>query len=83
MLFILHARLRAHWAPGIPCALWFQKAATKSKTRAKSRRGIAELYLNVIPGRAKREPGIHRYGCSAVERIPGLRQKAHPGMTVE
>jgi len=22
VLFTLHARLRVHWAPGIPCVLW-------------------------------------------------------------
>jgi len=32
----------------------------------------------VIPGRARREPGIHNHDCLW---IPGLRQEAHPGMT--
>jgi hypothetical protein len=40
----------------------------------------------VIPGRAKREPGIHdydrEYGFPDVQlHIWGLRQEAHPGMT--
>jgi len=35
----------------------------------------------VIPGRAEREPGIHRATINAVEWIPGSRQAARPGMT--
>ena len=38
---------------------------------------------SVIPGRAKREPGIHRAAELVDKWIPGLRQAAHPGMTVE
>jgi hypothetical protein len=34
----------------------------------------------VIPGRAQREPGIHNHGSGLW--IPGLRQEAHPGMTM-
>jgi hypothetical protein len=34
----------------------------------------------VIPGRAKREPGIHTRDRWLW--IPGLRQEAHPGMTM-
>jgi hypothetical protein len=37
----------------------------------------------VIPGRAKREPGIHQAASCVDEWIPGLRQEAHPGMTLE
>jgi hypothetical protein len=37
----------------------------------------------VIPGRAKREPGIHQAASYVAEWIPGLRQEAHPGMTAE
>jgi hypothetical protein len=33
----------------------------------------------VLPGRAKREPGIHNHDWGLW--IPGLRQEAHPGMT--
>jgi hypothetical protein len=41
--------------------------------------GAADLKL-VIPGRAKREPGIHNHESGLW--IPGLRPKgAHPGMT--
>jgi len=46
------------------------------------RREIAKVYrfFSVIPGRAQREPGIHR-AAELVDRwIPGLRQVAHPGM---
>jgi hypothetical protein len=35
----------------------------------------------VIPGRAKREPGIHNRDLGLW--IPGPRQEAHPGMTRE
>jgi hypothetical protein len=38
--FILHARLRAHRAPGIPCALWFQKANFLGKTRTHRAAGM-------------------------------------------
>jgi len=37
--------------------------------------------LGVIPGRAKREPGIHSSTGSVGEWIPRLRLAAHPGMT--
>jgi hypothetical protein len=37
--------------------------------------------MTVIPGLAKREPGIHRDMNAAVRWIPGLRLTAHPGMT--
>jgi hypothetical protein len=43
----------------------------------------------VIPGRAKREPGIHNHRIYVQRQtparwlwIPGLRQEAHPGMTI-
>jgi hypothetical protein len=39
------------------------------------------LFSFVIPGRAKREPGIHFDACDADQWIPGLRLAAHPGMT--
>jgi hypothetical protein len=47
------------------------------------RRENAKVYLffSVIPGRAQREPGIHRTARLVDQWIPGLRQVAHPGMT--
>ncbi|WP_271529813.1 hypothetical protein [Bradyrhizobium sp. CCBAU 25338] len=39
------------------------------------------IHPDVIPGRAKREPGIHRAADDAEKWIPGSRQKARPGMT--
>src|SRR5215208_1866348 len=45
MLFILHARLRAHWAPGIPCALCFSEAQMYQQNSRASRRGNAEVCL--------------------------------------
>jgi hypothetical protein len=41
---------------------------------------VIESISFVIPGRAKREPGIHNHDRRLW--IPGLRQAAHPGMTV-
>ena len=46
--FHLHARLWVQRAPGIPCALYCQERRNSfCKTRAKSRREIAESYLNL------------------------------------
>src|SRR5216117_1166520 len=42
LCFISHARLRAHQAPGIPCALCFSWANGSCKTSGASRREIAE-----------------------------------------
>ena len=47
------------------------------------RREIANAHSVVIPGRAKREPGIHWAAEQVLKWIPGLRQVAHPGMTRE
>jgi hypothetical protein len=66
--YFFHARLRAHRAPGIPCALSF-KGSTKNKTRAKLRREKAEVCFAVIPGRAK-------------HRTRNLVLAHHAGMTV-
>src|SRR5258706_15446980 len=44
-LFLLRARLRVHWAPGIPCALYFQSGETILHNSGKSRREIAEPYF--------------------------------------
>jgi hypothetical protein len=37
-------------------------------------------FFSVIPGRAQREPGIHRAAETVDQWIPGLRQVAHPQM---
>src|SRR5947199_1407839 len=73
LYLISHARLRVHWAPGIPCALCFLWANGFCKTSGASRRGNAEVFLKLFrlfenlnwprvqnprrPGQAKREPG--------------------------
>jgi hypothetical protein len=44
LTFILHARLRAHRAPGIPCALCFRERKVLAKL-ARSRGEIAKLRL--------------------------------------
>ena len=41
-------------------------------------REIAKSSPVVIPGRAKREPGIHWATRRMAKWIPGLRQEAHP-----
>ena len=46
--FILHARLRVHWAPGIPHALWVQELFYSSDA---SRREIADVRLKKLVGR--------------------------------
>src|SRR5438093_6819721 len=72
LCFLSHARLRAHQAPGIPCALYFIGRAVLKNSDA-SRREIAEVFLKLFrlfenlnwprvqnprrPGQAKREPG--------------------------
>jgi hypothetical protein len=43
VLFILHARLRAHRTPGIPCALCFQMAVGSLAKLARMRGEIAKL----------------------------------------
>jgi hypothetical protein len=40
----LHTRLRVHWAPGIPCALYFRKGETILQNSGTARREIAMLY---------------------------------------
>src|SRR6185369_10473647 len=58
-LFLSAPRLRARWAPGIPCALYSRSGERSCKTSGASRRGIAESYLegwrrHAKPVRAKR-----------------------------
>jgi hypothetical protein len=47
------------------------------QTSGRPCREIADAHPAVIPGRAKREPGIHRAEERMVKWIPGLRQVAH------
>jgi hypothetical protein len=51
-LFFSHARLRVHWAPGIPHALC--RARDSCTTRAKTRRGIVEVCLSSLRGAERR-----------------------------
>src|SRR5436309_4739898 len=54
LCFILHARLRAHQAPGIPCALCFLRGRT-SKQNSRERRGeIAKPCLPSLRGAKRR-----------------------------
>jgi hypothetical protein len=45
VLFISHARLRVHWAPGIPCALCLARRERFLQDSGGSRRERAEPYL--------------------------------------
>src|SRR5213078_1011292 len=47
LYLISHARLRAHRAPGIPCALCYLRADDFCKTSGGSRRENAESYLKM------------------------------------
>jgi hypothetical protein len=47
LTFILHARLRVHWAPGIPHALCFLGETIMHNSGA-SRRGNAGVYLFAV-----------------------------------
>jgi len=42
---VLHTRPRVQRAPGLPCALWFPRAATKMQTSGRSCREIAKVRL--------------------------------------
>src|SRR6476646_6085117 len=48
-LFLSAPRLRAHRAPGIPCALYSRRRERSCKPRAKSCRGNAESYVKLCP----------------------------------
>jgi len=75
--FFSARRLRAHHAPGIPCALTL-KGRTKMIPRAKKTRGeIAESHLDVI-ARSKCDEAIHfllrgSMDCCADARNDGAR----------
>jgi hypothetical protein len=83
-----------HRAPGIPCALCFRRGETVCKTRAKSRREIAESYLNLECRHCEErsDEAIHSSLCAAPwiaslalattvsRRAPHL-QPSSPGLT--
>src|ERR1700680_4406908 len=56
----LHARLRVHWAPGIPHALFRKGRTFMSKPRAKTRGEIADSHLAVI-ARSASDEAIHSF----------------------
>src|SRR5205807_8151564 len=47
-LFISHARLRVHRAPGFPCALCFRRRRSAQQLGRDQRREIAVTYLNCL-----------------------------------
>jgi hypothetical protein len=88
-LQLSHARLRVHRAPGIPHALlWAENACT---TRAHPRREKADSHAPFMQ-KAKPIPSRHSGAMRSIEPgihnprpwlwIPGLRPRAHPGMTL-
>jgi hypothetical protein len=74
--FILHARLRAHRAPGIPCALCFRGEGFIGHNSGASRRGNANARLN-FPGCLKIESVfcIGAVGC-AKRSVPTIEERA-------
>jgi hypothetical protein len=54
VLTTLHTRLRVHWAPGIPCALCFQKAGRSWQTSRETRGEIAKLCSTSLRGAQRR-----------------------------
>src|SRR6266403_6222227 len=58
--FILHARLRVHWAPGIPCALclfWANDfCTTRAKRAARTRSRV--LKLDAVIARSAAQPSL-------------------------
>jgi hypothetical protein len=80
---LLH--LRVHRAPGIPCALYFRRGKRTCKTRAKSRRGIAESYseLPSLRGAKRRSNPLLLRGnmdCFACARNDGFNTRHAPSV---
>jgi hypothetical protein len=76
--FILHARLRAHRAPGIPCALciqgeWFMH------TRAHRRREIAELHSPSLRGAKRRSNPAFSNFAKKAGLLRFARNDGYPG----
>jgi len=53
LVFLLHARLRAHQAPGIPRALFIERAKRNEHLAQSTRGEIANVCLTVIASAAK------------------------------
>jgi hypothetical protein len=70
----LLSRLRAHRAPGIPCALFRESGTKLAKPRAKTRGEIADSYLTVIASEAKQSSFsfLLRYGLLRCARNDGV-----------
>src|SRR5437868_11569584 len=82
--FILHARLRAHCAPGIPCALIFSGRKIHASLGRFARRecGGGSLTRHVIPGRAPaRTRNLEIPRCAIAHLRSGPSD--HPGMTTK
>jgi hypothetical protein len=47
--YFSHARLRAHWTPGIPCALVFDEGRFSNEACAISWREIGDLCPQIMP----------------------------------
>jgi hypothetical protein len=66
----LHARLRVHWAPGIPHALFFQGRKIPANL-GRSRRENAEACFDVIASEAKQ----------SILRHSGMVRRTRPGIS--
>jgi hypothetical protein len=74
----LHARLRAHWAPGIPAPSEFREREISKQTSRKTCGEIAESHLDVI---ARSEATSNPFfvpdsGLLRFARNDGLEQRA-------
>jgi len=69
--FILHARLRAHQTPGIPCALLLEGNGDFWQGSGETSREIADTCLHVI-ARSESDEAIHSF----LERPDGLLRSA-------
>src|ERR1700686_1669259 len=72
---ISHARLRVHWAPGIPCALSFLGEWFFAKTRAHRAAGMRRFVVNTnAPHSQPSSPGLT--GQSSIPETPVMESRS-------
>jgi hypothetical protein len=69
--FFSARRLRAHRAPGIPCALYWKGGTFSGKPRAKTRGEIAKMYPRHCEERKRRSNP--RFLCCAMDCFANAR----------
>src|SRR5205814_7368849 len=70
--YFLHARLRVHRAPGIPCALCSQRRMDCARLGRIAPRECNWLFSKIhrcCPGQAKRDPGTITTGLSCCAKV--------------